>query len=40
MTLREKVERWIFKHIFKRYNYLYKSHDITGRWIARSTRYN
>ena len=40
MRLRDKIEELLFKYIFKRYNYLYKSHRLTGEWIARSTDFN
>ena len=38
--MRKQIEKWVMKHVIKKYNYLYKSHDITSKWIARSTQQN
>ena len=40
MKLRKKLESWIMKHVIKRYNYIYKTHELTSKWIARSTQFN
>jgi len=40
MSIKQRYERWLMKHLFRKYDYLYKSHDITSKWIARSTKFN
>jgi len=40
MRIKDKIESWIMNKVIKRYNYIYKTQEITSKWIARSTQQN